>query len=245
MIVVDEGDSLLLVTQPDHARLAGELVALWREDGLPDHPRRSDLIFAVREHDNGWREADAAPTSDPAAGGVPYDFRSLPDGGRREIWSRGTRRFAADRPYAALLVTLHALALFRDREGDPDWEGPLAAWRERRDELAERSGADLEEAARDYRFLELADAASLAVCTRGERTFERKWPDGARRGRFEAASDSLFLAPFPLAGATTFRVPCRHIPKRLYRGDADLGGELAAARWGELRVRVAAPRIPG
>jgi len=51
----------------------------------------------------------------------------------------------------------------------------------------------------------------------------------------------LRLSPFPLAGATTLQVPCRRIPNRPYRGDADLGGELATARWGELAVRV----VPG
>jgi hypothetical protein len=58
------------------------------------------------------------------------------------------------------------------------------------------------------------------------------------RGRIE--DGTVRLAPLPLAGATTFRVPCRRIPLRQYRGDADLGGELAAARWEDLRVRLAA-----
>ena len=36
MIVVDEGEELRIVTQPDHARFAAELLSLWRSDGLPD-----------------------------------------------------------------------------------------------------------------------------------------------------------------------------------------------------------------
>ncbi|HEX3131324.1 MAG TPA: hypothetical protein VH394_28565, partial [Thermoanaerobaculia bacterium] len=50
---------------------------------------------------------------------------------------------------------------------------------------------------------------------------------------------TLHLDPLPLAGSTAFRIPCRRIPRRAYRGDADLGGELAGARWEELPVRVA------
>ena len=68
MIVVPEGATLLLVTQPDHAHLSGELLSLWRAGGLPENPRRADLLFAAREHDNGWREADAAPRWDAARG---------------------------------------------------------------------------------------------------------------------------------------------------------------------------------
>ena len=64
MIVVRRGASLVLVTQSDHAHFAAELLSLWRLDGFPDHPRRDDILFAVREHDNGWREEDAVPRLD-------------------------------------------------------------------------------------------------------------------------------------------------------------------------------------
>jgi hypothetical protein len=250
MIVFDEGDAYRFVTQPDHARFAGELASLWREHGLPDHPRRDDLLFAVREHDNGWREADAAPRWNAAAG-RPHDFLSVPDEVRLEVWRRGTERFAGERPYAALLVALHGLALATWQssgaggEAAADVVADLAAeLEERADELAEAAGVDRSEAAADYRFLAFADAASLAVCNRWNDPFERPAPaaagGGTLRGRFEPATETLYLDPFPLAGATRFQIPVRRIEKRLYAGDADLGGELAAARWGRLEVRVRA-----
>jgi hypothetical protein len=258
MLVFDEGDSYRLVTQPDHARFAGELVSLWREDGLPRHPRRDDLLFAVREHDNGWREADAAPRWN-AASGRPHDFTSVPDEVRLEVWRRGTERFAAERPYAALLVALHGLALAAASSGDPADEPVatlVAELDERADELARAAGVErAEAAAADYPFLAFADAASLAVCNRWSDPVEGTAPAAAGgrarrrgavlRGRFEPATETLYLDPFPLAGATRFEVPARRIPKRLYAGDADLGGELAAARWGRLEVRVSPPRLPG
>jgi hypothetical protein len=37
LIVVDEGTELRVVTQPDHAHFAAELVSLWCTHGLPDH----------------------------------------------------------------------------------------------------------------------------------------------------------------------------------------------------------------
>ena len=66
---------LLVVSQNDHAHFAAELLALWRADGLPDHPRRRRLLFAAREHDNGWRETDSAPFCDREKG-RPHDFMS-------------------------------------------------------------------------------------------------------------------------------------------------------------------------
>src|SRR5215210_5257825 len=231
MIVVPEGSALLLVTQPDHAHFSGELLSLWRAGGLPAHPRREELIFAAREHDNGWREADAAPRWD-AGRGRPHNFISLPTRDRIEIWERGTCRFAHERPYAALLVTRHALNLFGGRREDEQWAPLIAFLDEFEASLLAETGVPREELEADYRLIDLADLISLAACSR--------WREPVERYGFsvEPRDGTVGLDPLPLAGSTTFRVPCRRIPNRVYRGDADLGGELAAARWEELSLRV-------
>jgi len=248
VIVAVEDGAYRVVTQPDHAHLAGEILSLWRADGMPANPRRGDIIFAGREHDNGWREADAAPRA--GGDGRPVDFLAMPREQRIEIWERGTSRFLEQRPYAALLIVRHARALHRDRRRDPGWREQLLrlASRERRLRREQRAGARA--LAADYRLLGSADAISLAACAGGTGPLALPGPapgaSGRRmstaavplRGRVEGGT--VRLAPLPLAGATTFRVPCRRIPLRPYRGDADLGGELAAARWEELRVRLVA-----
>ena len=231
MITYRQGSMLVVTTQPDHAALSAEMLALWRADGLPQHPRRADLLFAAREHDNGWREPDAAPRVDPGSH-RPYTFRTIPDTLRQEIWQRGTQRFAKGSPYAAALILEHAIQLHR---GDAGWEELLAVFHEQRGELLDSSGAAEAELAADYPFIELTDLFSLALCSRWDQPFER------HGRRFTVRGDELYLTPFPLAGATTFTVRCRHIPDRDYRGDADLGGELAAARWQQRRVRI----VPG
>ena len=227
MIVATEGSDYLMITQPDHARFSAELLSLWRP--LAGHPRREELLFAAREHDNGWRETDAAPHWDPERG-RPHDFLSLPREERIELWQRGTARFAGEHPYAALLITRHAIRLHQERIGE-EWR----PFREYLDELygnlMEATGAS--EADADYQWLDLADLISLAVCNRWSEPFGRYGFQGHLQG------NTLYLDPFPLAGSTGFRIPCRHIPVRAYRGDADLGGELAAARWEDLPVRVA------
>ena len=226
MIVATEGSSYRMITQPDHARFSAELLSLWRP--LAEHPRREELLFATREHDNGWRETDAAPHWDGEQG-RPHDFLSLPREERIELWQRGTARFAGEHPYSALLITRHAIRLHQERSGEE--------WKELREYLDELYGNLLEDSGEqvdaDYQWLDLADLISLAVCNRWSEPFGRYGFRGHLR------ESTLHLDPFPLAGATGFRIPCRHIPVRAYRGDADLGGELAAARWEELPVRVA------
>ncbi len=236
MIVVAEEGRLLLITQPDHARFAAQLLALWRRPEVAEHPRRTELIEAVREHDNGWREADAAPRVDPATG-RPFDFRSLPEAPRRELWLRGIERFAVERPYVALLAAQHARELHRQRAALPGWRQFLARVGERRDELLSEAGLERSALEADYRWLELADTLSLMACCRATEPLTR----GRLTARWRAGR--LELEPFPLAGATTFELPCRRLPDRRYHGESDLAGELGAAHWERLRVscRPAAP----
>jgi hypothetical protein len=230
MIVVQDRDELLLVTQPDHARFAAQLLSLWRRAELAGHPRREPLLTAVREHDNGWRETDAAPRIDPGTG-RPYDFRALPDELRRELWRRGVERFAAETPYTALLAAQHSWELHRDRQSDSCWTGFLAELAEQREELLAATALDAADLAADYRWLELADALSLAVCCRSAAPVTR---DGLTARMCGA---ELEIEPFPLAGATSFHIPGRRIADRRYLGEADLAGALGAARWTRHTVR--------
>jgi hypothetical protein len=231
MIVVREGGELVLVTQPDHARLGAALISLWQHDGAPDHPRRTALLEACREHDNGWREIDAAPLTAPD--GRPHDFRTLPPPLRIELWQRGTARFVHNRPYVALLATEHALTLHRSRRGQEAYDALLDTLEDRREELLDRLGLTAEELARDYRFLDLADSLSLAVASCDETPFV------CRGIAVRTAGRRLELEPFPLAAAVTLPLPWRRIADRRYAGAADLGGALAAARWQEGAIEVA------
>jgi hypothetical protein len=237
MIAVPEGSSHLLITQPDHAHLAAEILALWRDGGLPSHPRRDDLLFAAREHDNGWREADAAPRWNAAAG-RPHDFMTLPRADRVELWERGTCRFATERPYAALLIARHARNLFGGRRGEEGWDGLLDFLADFERGLIEETGTAEGELAADYRWIDLADQIALIAAARLPAPVSRHGFRIALLPSGEDGAVAVGLAPFPLAGATTFRVGCRRIPARDYRSDADLGGELAMARWEELTVRI-------
>ncbi len=233
MIVVDEGSRLLLFTQTDHAFFAAQLLSLWRTTELIQHPRRQEIIFATREHDNGWREADAAPRVN-AETGRPHDFLTLPAEPRIELWRRGIARHL-DRPVAAALIARHALEIHGERAGDPVWDDFLREVGDRYTEILDQAAIEATTLDSDYHFLDLADRLSLAACNR--------WtaPGKSHGVRFRLQERSLLLDPFPLAGTTTFRIPCRRIPARRYRGDADLGTELANARWSEWTLSVGPP----
>jgi hypothetical protein len=235
VIVRRSGGELALVCQSDHARLAADLLALFRLPELAAHPRREALLRAVADHDNGWWEVDAAPRIDPATG-APVDFLGIPDGLRREIWERGIGRFAGEDPGRAAQVAAHFLRLFGGRAGDPGWAALLERERARLVELAGRAERSAGEIAADDRWVELADQLSLAACSGSERALAvPPW-----RSRVEAtpAGIELRVDPFPLAGTTVLALRERRIADRSYGGDAELAMALAAARWRTTAVRV-------
>lgn len=229
MIIVDDTEWLTVITQPDHARFAGELLSLWRTDGLPEHPRRQELLLAVREHDNGWQEADSAPWIDPQRH-RPYDFVSYPEPARLEIWQRGILRFADQRPLVALLIAEHAEAIHQPL--DDQWQQFFEELAPQRQTWHEKSGVDRPTIIEDYCFLRLADLLSLAVCARGEAAVEHS---GIKA---QVISDFLGVTPFPLAGTTSFEIPVRRIENRPYQSDAQIGSALARARWQHRQVKV-------
>ena len=235
-----EPAELVAITQSDHARFAAQLLELWRTGGLPEHPRRAELLFAVHEHDNGWREADAAPKVSRESG-RPLDFLEIARDDRIEIWRRGVLRH--QRPYPALLIVHHALRLHAEQRAKPEWLAFFTDLESVREELSEQSGISPAKIAEDYRWLELADALSLLACRRlGQELIHNE----IDRLRARSHGNELVLDPLPLAGATTFAVPCRRVPDRRYQGDADFGLALASAKWETTEIRVvAAGRPPG
>ncbi len=234
MIITERGDQILLFTQPDHAALAGALMSLWRRDGLPGHPRHQELLLAIREHDNGWREADAAPRIDSASG-RPLPFNRLSHEDRIGLWRRGVRRFAAEHPFAALLVLRHAIEIHRDNWSSANWKEFGEELAELEKELHEAAGVAHSALRDDYRFLELADTLSLGACgALGVHPSE-----GTSGGyRFELELGRIRLVPFPFAGATTLNVAFRTLPRKSFDTAAGFAAELAVATWKRLPVHI-------
>jgi hypothetical protein len=235
VIVRRSGGELALVCQSDHARLAADLLALFRLPELAAHPRRDALLGAVADHDNGWWEVDAAPRADPSTG-RPVDFLAVADDLRRELWERGIARFAAEDPGRAAQIAAHFLRLFAARGTESDWAALLDRQRAGLAGLLERSGRTPAELAADDRWLELADQLSLLACSGSI------LPLAVAPWRAEVAETpagiELRLDPFPLAGTTVLALRERRIEDRPYRRDAELAMALAAARWRTTAVRV-------
>lgn len=232
MIVRSARDRVLLITQPDHAHAAREVMQ--RCVPLAGRERRDSILRAIGKHDAGWGEEDAAPLADPDTGEV-VDFVRVPVEVRQRVWWRTLGILEHD-SWAAALVANHAATVYERYRPAAEWTVFFAEMDRTRDALLRscgRSRADLEE---DYAFLRLGDLVSLVFCTggEGEQRF-RDWtlrPDGPR----------LVVSPDPFGGAEVpIEVAARELPNRQWRSDAELRHALAEARGTTLAGTVAAP----
>ncbi len=116
-------DSIRLVTQPNHAAVAGYLASHWGNEeftklGFYDNcsdPEKlaAETIFGIAEHDNGWWEWEASPPSsesDKLPLGLAAVIQNPTEATQR--WQIGITRFEDSHPYASLLTNLHAYRLY-------------------------------------------------------------------------------------------------------------------------------------
>lgn len=243
----------LVIGQPAHAWVSGQLARAWGSEGFPAPSPREPVCLAAEQHDVGWADADLAPLLED---GRPVAFLAVPRAAHVAIWRDAARRMLAQSRYAALLVSLHGTSLYE--RVDADAQPPAIATQIRAYTREERAlqarlsaGLDAAEVDRNRRLILALDRFSLALCHGTATTLEdvpaagggsatiRVEPgadrsaDGARV-RDDAAvpagaeTVAYTVAPWPFA-AERVVVGCeaRHVPGRF--GTAD---EAAAARAG-------------
>jgi hypothetical protein len=187
--------------------LAGELMASWQRDDLPHSPRRAIILSATANHDNGWREEDAAPIVDQAGRRI-VDFMTAPDHLRQRVWPRGVASLDGE-PYAAALVAEHAITVYDHYRALPGWTPFFSRMEDLRDRLLQRAAplklADLHT---DYFFVRMGDLLSLTFCCR--------WPQPREYRGYEVrwTGSRLVVKPDPFDGQHLhMSIPARRIPR--------------------------------
>jgi hypothetical protein len=213
VIVRHVDDRLQLITQPDHAQLAGRVM----EHCVPlaTRSRRDAILHAVAEHDNGWAEEDAAPRVDPATGQI-FDFVSAPAGIRQAVWPRGIARLADD-PWAAALVAQHAITIYDRFRPESAWRPFFAEMEEARDRMLRADGGPRDDLLADYAFVRLADLISLTFCT--------GWTDEQRFGKWtvQRLDTRVVVSPNAFTGTgVPIEIEAREIRNRPFRSDVEL-----------------------
>jgi len=226
MIRIKEEKGWLLLTHPDHARLAGLLGGLWGNSTFEVPSPRESVLTAVSRHDDAWAERDALPEITPE--GLPsafseelvgtYDaFEEIDFSSYLAVRGRATELVAGNDPYAANLISRHTVNLLTEQadlstlseagkeEHRRFIEGQLA----RQTELILSSGRDPdqeeENLVRNFKFLQACDSFSLMACVRFSKPLPLRHAQVRRDGTgvlitcTPLGSDTYRLSPWPLS----------------------------------------------
>ena len=246
----------LVVGQPAHAWVSGQLARAWGNAAFPAPAPREPFCLAAEQHDVGWADADLAPLLDDD--GLPRSFLAYPRAEHVAIWRGAARRLLAQSRYAALLVSLHGTSLYE--RIDPAAYPPEVAAAIRDYVAGEHAlqaslsaGLDAAEVDRNRRLLLALDRFSLALCHGRATTLEELGapiavapapaPEGGGGGAARddhavppgTATECWTVAPWPFA-AEQVVVGCE--ARRLAGPFPDAGAAraaLAAAPWVPLR----------
>ena len=224
MIVRSEPDRLILITQPDHAQLARRIME--RSPALAARPRRDAILQAIGEHDNGWKEEDAAPLVDSATGAIA-DFVHIAVEVRHRVWPRGVARLAAN-PWAAALVAQHAITIYDRFRADAAWAAFFTEMESLRTTFVGGAGLTLGDLLADYPFVRLGDLISLSFCTGW--TSEQRYADWSVHAEGAHVIVRSAVAPGLFARSSVpIEIRATEIPPRTFASDDDLRAAIRAA----------------
>lgn len=121
-------EGTIVIGQPAHAWVSGQLARAWAEPFEP----REEVCLAADQHDVAWVGWERSPERDPESG-LPYTFSALPRLRRLELWSGAAALLLPQSRYAALLVSLHGTLLVErfPPAGGEEIERALDAYLER------------------------------------------------------------------------------------------------------------------
>lgn len=247
MIRRDDTDGWILITQYDHAILAGNLMEHWGNETFSSPLPRDEVLFAVREHDCGWKEWDSSPKINPE-NGYPANFMEMESSDQTGIWRRCFESHAQEHPYASALIALHFARFNRKLlTRDPSdlyarsLEGGIDAF------VSDKLGIDVSKRRGippgvkiNLRLLQVGDIISLALCHGWESMEIADVPldyEGNSR-RLVLKSDDGFnftVSPYPFSGTSLeLRVQARNLGRRSYSGNRDLRRSLGSATYAAL-----------
>ncbi len=111
MLHREDPAGLVVITQPTHAWIAGQLAQAWGNTHVGHFEPWADVCLGAEQHDIGWLAWEASPTLNGQTG-RPHSFLEMPTLLHVAIWSSAARMALALGRYPALLVSLHGTGLY-------------------------------------------------------------------------------------------------------------------------------------
>jgi hypothetical protein len=232
VLVRPDSRGAVVIGQPSHAWISGQLARAWGNDRFGVVEPREEVGLAAEQHDIGMAMWDLDPARNPESG-LPASFLQMAISDHIDLWTVAPRRLLRQSRYAALLVSLHGARLYAHRD--------LSALPERERSLVLEFLEDQRRLQHDL--LETLQADPRTAASAAD-------PVVARNSGLIGAWDTLSLAlcldyaPYIVTG-----VPTSEAPVELSLSESDAPGRLSLDPWpfrtDALVVRCEGQRLDG
>ena len=206
------------VTQPDHARLSGELAAAL--DPKLIHNVSEAVVRAIGMHDIGWMpfDGDAGSPQPPTAhdSGVAVSFVNSDPETFLPAWTGSIQAAQSTGALGGLLVSAHFARLttpyLEGGKGTPEKRAQVQQFlhreRARVDRLLPQAGLRSGEIENLIQVLQFCDLASLYWCANPEEPVEFPQVLNGRRVQFFCEGGAFRIVPKLLTHALALEIPC-------------------------------------
>ncbi len=232
-----------LVRQPDHARLAGQIVEQFTIAGMPAVD--DDVVHAISLHDEGWAEFDsgrarlqATPAGYSASNialnpdGKPLSFLEIKAGDFLRAWCGSIETSESVAPIAGLMVSGHfrrigRFGLSTGTYSDDDTQRIrefIAREEEREPRLSCLQGRSEREVEYWTDMLQFCDLLSLYLCCGSEESVEfpqRIGPSGEMI-KLHVQDGVAVLSPSPFGQEVEFSLEAQTYPAELHASSTKL-----------------------
>jgi hypothetical protein len=237
MIRRDKNGGWILIKQNDHALLSGQVMTHWGNTSFARPDPYEEVLFAIKQHDSGWKYWDSEPKMNPE-NGYPANFTEMSPYDQSVIWSKCYRSHSAEHSYASALIALHFSKFNRSNlKKDPDNLQLKLLQFDMKDFISKElnfyisdagSGEIPEQIRVNLKLLQIGDIISLTLC-HGWRSIEiTQAPvdyNGSETTLKMESDDGLnyIISPYPFnRELLEFHIVCRGLDKKTFPNDRDL-----------------------
>ena len=118
MLVRHDSRGAVVIGQPSHAWISGQLARAWGNERFGAVEPFEEVCLAAEQHDIGMAMWDLEPIRNQESG-LPASFLQMAIPDHIELWTLAPRRLLRQSRYAALLVSLHGTRLYASRDLSP------------------------------------------------------------------------------------------------------------------------------
>jgi hypothetical protein len=165
-----------MITQNDHAKLAGLFASHWGNATFERPRPYTSMMRAAQYHDGGWLRYETNPTVDPATGKSP-SYQQVPnDSAQLAAYQWMIDMLTDIDSYTGLMVSKHRTGLWQSRYGaitQPPPRPPRKVTSEVEDFITRNearqhvitAGLERHDVATNYNLLQVWDLLSLYICS--------------------------------------------------------------------------------